>query len=170
MATSVAEVSIADLAARMNRKYGEHEPTIPVGNPWLDRWCVYFKEKYGPENRDRVAKVIAGFWEDCDIAEVAIPGSCRLGGFVYGHGRHPNGAELFTSNIQRLVRVEQGRKGGIPHDLCYAETASGSKYYFFTDGHDSSMFLFLGDVIHFGGLEKQQEYYVPPRHRGKGYL
>lgn len=161
--------AVADLEIKL-RRLSDHEPDTNDHKPFLARWGLYFKEKYGLKNREQVAKAVTRFWEDGDVEELVVPGTCRLGGFIYGHDRYPDGAEIFTSNIRRFVRVERGYKGGIPHDLCYAETTSGSKYYFFTDQHDENMFLFFGGIIHFGGLETQREYYVPPRHRGKGYL
>lgn len=168
MATATT-VTIKELVARMEREYN-YEPDTTNRLPFLKDWGLYFKAKYGPENRARAAKAFTWFWKDGDIEEMELPGTCRLGGYIYGHGQYPDGTEIFTSNIRRLVRIEQGRKNGVPHDLCYAETGSGSKYYFFTDGHDACAAIMLGDVSVFGGLETKKEYYIPPRHRNKGYM
>jgi hypothetical protein len=88
-----------------------------------------------------------------------------LGGRVFGREGIDDGSEIFTSDIQSVERIERGLHNGIPHDLMCATTASGSKYYFYSDGYNANMFLMLGDLIHTGELRKYPGFYLKRKYR-----
>lgn len=128
--------------------------------PIIKEWEIYFEEVNGWNNRDVVAKAFARFLEDFTARKLEIPGKCMLGGKVFGHKRFNDGDEIFTSDVELMERIEHGNYNGIPHDLMCATTVSGSKYYFYSDGHNAYMFLMLGDLFNTGKLSQDRYYYL----------
>ena len=129
-------------------------------NPMIKDWELYFEEANGYDNRTTVAKAFAKFWEDPAADKLKIPGKCMLGGRVFGRKGFNDGDEIFTSDVELIERIEHGNHNGIPHDLMCAITVSGSKYYFYSDGHNAYMFLMLGDLFHTGKLSQDHFYYL----------
>ena len=138
--------------------------------PMLKDWEIYFDRANGYENRETVAGAFTEFWNSLNEDELQIPGACMLGGKVFGRAGFNDGDEIFTSNIQSVKRVERGDKLGVPHDLMCATTGSGSKYYFYSDGHNAYMALMLGDLTHMGKLDPSRGYYLKREFRRSSKL
>ena len=131
-------------------------------HPFMKRWELYFDESCGYENRTVIAKAFTEFWNDPKADKIEIPGKCMLGGKVYGRKGFRDGVEVFTSNVKVIERIKRDRRDGVPHDLMCATTASGSRYYIYSDGHNAYMAMMLGDIIHAGSLSKRQGHYLKP--------
>lgn len=128
--------------------------------PIIKEWEIYFEEVNGYDNRTAVAKAFAKFLGDPTADKLKIPGKCMLGGRVFGRKGFNDGDEIFTSDVELMERIEHGNHNGIPHDLMCATTVSGSKYYFYSDGHNAYMFLMLGDLFNTGKLSQDRYYYL----------
>ena len=125
-----------------------------MASPMIKEWGLYFYKADGDDNRTTVAKAFADFWKDSRVDALEIPGKCMLGGKVFGCEGFDDGDEIFTSYVKSVERIERGNHNGTPRDLMCATTMSGSKYYFYSDGYSSYMFLMLGDLIHTGKLSQ----------------
>ena len=128
--------------------------------PIIKEWELYFEKVNGYDNRTAVAKAFAKFLGDPTADKLKIPGKCMLGGRVFGRKGFNDGDEIFTSDVELMERIEHGNHNGIPHDLMCATTVSGSKYYFYSDGHNAYMFLMLGDLFNTGKLSQDHYYYL----------
>ena len=135
-------------------------------NPRIEKWELYFEGENGYDNRFNIMKAFTEFWESPKLGKLEMPGKCMLGGQVFGRKGFEDGAEIFTSDIQSVERLEHDRFSGAPHDLMCATTVSGSKYYFYSDDHNAYMALMLGDIIHMGQLDQRRYYYLVPEYRG----
>ena len=135
-------------------------------NPMIKEWELYFEKTNGYDYRTTVAKAFAKFWEDPAADKLEMPGKCMLGGRVFGRKGFNDGDEIFTSDVELIERIERDNHNGVPHDLMCAITASGSKYYFYSDEHNAYMFLMLGDLFHTGELSQDRYCYLKREFRG----
>ncbi|MBR3233485.1 hypothetical protein IKG12_01310 [Candidatus Saccharibacteria bacterium] len=135
-------------------------------NPMITEWELYFNRADGYDNRATVAKAFANFWKELEVDKLEISGKCRLGGRVFGREGFNDGDEILTSNVRFIERVERGDCGGVQHDLMCATTASGNKYFFYSNDYNVYMFLMLGDLLRTGELNSYRNYYLKRELRG----
>lgn len=141
-----------------------------VDVPIIRNWELFFLEKYGYENRSKVARAFAELWNDTDLTTIEIPGDCLLGGKVFGLELVLDGDDFYTSSLRTVTRIRHEIYRGISHDLMCAVSITGRKYYFYSDDSNAYMRLMLGDLIHLCGLSSTRGYYLDPKDRGKGFL
>ncbi|MBP5648353.1 hypothetical protein J6X04_03680 [Candidatus Saccharibacteria bacterium] len=136
----------------------------------LRRWGLYFKEKYGEENRKAIMKDFVDFHNDSQWDEMIISGKCMLGGKVYERNGFHDGDVVTTSNVEKIERINRGTSHGVACDLMCATTASGSKYYFYSDDLEPYMYIMMDDIKNRGGIKPDKEYYLPIEFWGIGLL
>ena len=127
--------------------------------PRIENWELYFEREFGKENRRSIVEAFVKYWETFQ-GELVINGKCVLGGNVFGREGFKDGAEVFTSYIKSIKRVE----GEDECDLMCAETESGTKYYFDAGEYNSYMGIMIADMINHGDLNDQQNYYLRPKY------
>ena len=137
--------------------------------PILKEWELYFDRDDGYENRTKVVEAFTNFWSKPWIKELGIPGKCVLGGKVFQSESFKDGDEIFTSSVKFVEKISFDNICGVRHDLICATTASGSKYYFYSDDHSGLMFLMLGDMIHLGRISDSRVY-LKPEYRDSNFI
>lgn len=141
--------------------------------PQLRDWTLLFLKKDGRDNRNKIAKVFAEFWDDMDQNVIEIPGNCYLAGHVFGINNTKNGSRYITDKIISIERKEIGDNNVINrfrHDLFCAETVSGKRVSFYGDRFDLLMLLLMHDVLE-GQLDQRIGHYLHPDYcKMGGYL
>ena len=132
-------------------------------NPMMMDWELCFEKVYGFknrtviidgfENRTAIIKAFADFFENTNKKKLDIHGKCVLGGYVYGRYGFDDGDMIITSDIESIERIERGDCDGVSHDLMCATTASGSKYYFYSDEHSYHMSQLLEEMLRYGRID-----------------
>ena len=141
--------------------------------PQLRDWTLLFLKKDGRDNRNKIAKGFAEFWDDMDQNVIKITGNCYLAGHVFGVNNTKNGSRYVTDRIisvERKIIGKSGVKNRFRHDLLCAETASGRKFFFYGDMFDYLMLLLMNDSSE-GRINQKKDYYLHPDYcKMGGYL
>ena len=128
--------------------------------PKIREWQLYFLDKYGLKNRDKVVRKFVDFYHSKKGDEITFADdeNCKIGGRVYGHAEYGDGDRIVTSRIKSIKRVICAAEGA-PHDLMCVYTTTEHKYYIYSDEYSRDMCLMMGDMMFVGKLHDEPRYY-----------
>ena len=138
--------------------------------PIMKEWELYFDKKDGLGNRETVAKAFYDFWKEPTAKQLIMPGRCGIGGNVFNHHTYSDNEMILSSRVISIDSIKRSDYYGIPHDLMCANTATGSKYYFYSNEYNTFMFIMIGDLVRLGHLNPNPNYYLGPEFRNKGFI
>ena len=93
--------------------------------PQLRDWTLLFLKKDGRDNRNKIAKEFAEFWDDIDQDVITITGNCYLAGHVFGINNTKNGSRYVTD---RIISVERKLKKSMIVSDIYVRTCNSGGY------------------------------------------
>lgn len=138
---------------------GMTDATCVFYRPLVREWGIYFKIEDGFLNRLMIMKDFLDFRRDFSKKRLVIDGKCRLGGRVLGHEMFNDNDCILTSAVKTIEIVERNGEYGTSHDLLCVTTSSDHMYYVYSNDYNAYMAFLLHDMIRYGKLKEEPNYY-----------
>ncbi len=94
---------------------------------------------------------------------------CKISGRIFGHAEYPDGTVNTTAMITAIKRIVAAVDGS-PNDLFCAETSTGQKVYFYSNGYSNGMSSMIDDMNIRGGLNNEPGFYQSVPEFKRAYL
>lgn len=94
---------------------------------------------------------------------------CKISGRIFDHAEYPDDMINTTSMITTIKRIAAAVEGS-PNDLFCAETSTGQKIYFYSDGYNDNMSSMIYDMGIRGGLNNEPGFYQSVPEFKRAYL
>ena len=94
---------------------------------------------------------------------------CKISGHIFDHAEYSDDTVNTTAMITAIKRIVAAVEGS-PNDLFCAETSTGQKIYFYSDGYNSGMASMIYDMKIRGGLNDKPGFYQSVPELKRAYL
>ena len=114
-------------------------------------------------------KFIKFYNKEVDSVTLDETEKCKISGRIFDHEEYPDGMVNTTAIITVIKRVVAAVEGS-PNDLFCAETSTGQKIYFYSDGYNDNMSSMIYDMGIRGGLNDKPGFYQSVPELKRAYL